>query len=298
MNNTIKTVAETYLREVLDYKKRFLLAEASTLSSLGATPNQVRKAHTDKDIQIVADAEYEVVKNKKFIMSVIKSVAGKDYISGESVIGFDKEKNMFVAGTSNNKWFISKINPEGEEIEGWFETSPAKMLTRFTGVTVYYVSRTGSRDTKLKVFDQSERVKALETVVRIELFPLAKKYLEQEFETIKVLIKSKITNALDKDDYDSVYGLLQKLSADQRKGFFSTGKGTTSVNDFIHGRDFINNEIERRLKDNMTILLRNKYGDDIYFKIEDEMFYPEMKKVGYEVVVDAIKELKSNMGIK
>ena len=298
MDKILQSVADTYLREVAGYQKHSLLTEASSLSALGATQKQIRQAHRERDIQLVANAEYETVKNKKLIMNVIQSSEGKEWLSWESIIGFDKEKNMYVAGsTGNGKWEIAKIDPEGEDLERWYETSPTKALSRIQGVKEYHVSRTGSKKKKHSMFSPSDRADALQYTIRQELLPTAIKYFEQEFNIVRQSIKTKMTTAIQSDDYELVYKLLSKLATGEDKGWYSDDIRSKNMNDFIRG-NFNSNTIEKKLKDRFEAALKSKYGQGLFYRIEDELTYPEMKQLGYGVVLDMMKELKSRMGIK
>jgi len=204
------------------------LNEASSLSGIGATPSQIKTAHTKLDVQFDAKEKFEKTTNKKDLMKIFKSDKGKDSFYKESVVGFDTDGNMTIAGKgkSHATYSIYKISTDGKILERQDEKAPGRVISHFKGIKAYYISRAGSMGNS----NTRNKFTGEQANYEDEVVNVAVKFLNKKFHTLVGEMKNKIVTAINSNKLEEAHRYLDKLVIKRDWGPW----GVTNINNFLN----------------------------------------------------------------
>jgi len=199
-------------------KFREYVNEASTISSLGATKEQVKAVYNNvKEFKksVIVDSRAKFIKksNKKEVTDLMKA----DGNNGVIVIGFDKSMMYYTIQTKfksysskKDEYVTSQIDQFGNTISKWVETSAIKAISYFKGVKTFNISINGAIVAQAKD-DYGYNVSINGENIAYELSKLIEKDMKKLFENAKVQFIKKISGKIEAGDLIGAQTMLNKL---------------------------------------------------------------------------------------
>jgi len=203
------------------------LNEATTLTKLGATKEQIKAIYRDKGKVtsgwvINANTEFKKYKNKKEIIEIMKSNEAEDIV----VVGFDKKGIMTTAIQTPRYYEISVIDTDGTILRTFEESNATKTLSHFQGIKEYYVAnKSGVFTLSYNSREYEKRSFTKDPQNMKKMADMVEKILKPEFERLVKLTKEKAKEAIDNGDYNTAIETLKKLTGEMNlNNYFITYK--------------------------------------------------------------------------
>jgi hypothetical protein len=211
-----------------------LINEATTLSALGVTPQQVKTIYArgtwGSTYAPDAKAKYEKVNSKKAVKDLMKATGTYRPV----VVGMTSDNTLFLVRYTdhNNKYYVAKIAADGEVIATWSEKSPQKAISYFTGVREYYISANATVDVqgtdKLNAepeFNNAEQANRIAKIISKEAEKLFTEYRNKA--------AAKINARMADGDFTGAHHLLRNWI---ETGNFSRDTRDSTMRDMLTGR--------------------------------------------------------------
>jgi len=211
-----KYLNEGEVKLMNDQTFRMYLNEASTLTKLGVTMEQIRKIYT-RHTGIKHDAKFKKLKSKKALKKEMRSP--REILS--SIVAIKNNGDIFFVTNDFGKfdlqdYTVTEITVDGKIVNDWRDIKGVnKVLARLNDVKDYYFSNDSS--VKLsrysgKMPEDPEFFKEINSAVKSILAPFLQKEIDKN--------KAKLIKMIDNNEYRNVDANIDKL---RKGGVFGDG---------------------------------------------------------------------------
>ena len=185
-----------------------LINEASTLSSLGVTPAQIKAVYRRggwADYAPDANATWQKVTGKKAVADLMRSTGTYRV----AVAGVDRDGNLFLTITyRDGEYRTAKYAPDGEVLASWNEKSPRKAISYYTGVRDYYLANAGTV-TKQGTQDLEEKPVHDNTELAYKLAKVISKQAEKLFQEARAKVAKNVSDKMTSGDFAGAFAILK-----------------------------------------------------------------------------------------
>lgn len=271
-------------------KLKDLLTESSTLSQLGLTTSQIKRAHKYGETRIKHDAKYDEIRSKSQLKKSLEDYSGHQK---PILIGIRNDGKVYVAMYYNRGYTLRLIDESGKVEESNTDLSAKHVIRLLKGVRDYYISYTGRMGVRSDIDKRTDTIDDMFDIV----VPIIEKYLSGVIHNRYLKLKKELKDAVDGDDFETASkisgyvkkfqnaGISKKMDLSDIEGILKKlglmnsflSRSNISYRENIHRefRDWIRDFLDRSKTPSESDVRRKAYQMAIDYKknIEDEMDY-------------------------
>jgi len=266
-----------------------ILNESSTLRRLGATSDQLKKAHTYGEVRIKHDAKYEEIKSKGDLRKALEDYNGHSY---PVLVGMRRDEKLYVAIHYNRGYSLRLIDKDGKVEESESNLDAKAIPRKMKGVKNYYISyhgRTGvisQKDNK-----KFELIRMFEIVV-----PIIEKYLSDVIYSRYSTMKKELRNAVDNDEFETVSKISSYIKKFEKSGISKKMK-LDEIEDILRKLGLMNSRLMSRTNASFRENIEYKFRDWItdYWDMEKAPSEADVRTKAYKMAIDYKEKIKTEM---
>ena len=203
--------------------------EASSLSSLGATKEQIKFVYSRikefrTTVTVNASAKFVQKQKKKEVTDIMRSTG----IDSAVVVGFADTMMFYTIQTEyknydnkKDEYITYQIDQFGNEISNWIENSAIKALSYHKGVKVYNIAEKGATVAKATT-DHGYDNPVDGNDIALQFSNLIENDMEKLFKEAKVKFSKKISSKIDSGDLVGAKYMLDKVVVDKSESWSSS----------------------------------------------------------------------------